>query len=588
MTRIVLTMRRHSEPITINVFANTPSEGELQRGDVIVAINGRDTSNLSHKQAQDAITGGGGQIELLVQRPLGPVSIKPLTPKVDTRAPSFPQSPVRAPQIVIPVYKPGKSGPKSPVRIVPISPHKPASHSDTGSTHAATDNMDSAGFMPKKVTLNKFGGGTTNFGTSFGSAPGGPQSPQRATHAQGYRPVAAPAQVHTQETQVNYQTQFSAPQQSPHSSYTAEDRGVEEETLGGVNERRRTFIQKDQRSNSALGSDEDDYPTAPVWERRQLFGKKAPSRSAVPRSRKSLPTFGRPRAGEEASYTTFGVDYSKPLPKPQPSKHSGATRARPPPVNARIDETDSGSGWTGTLRGESKQLKPWEREALEMERYQSGTVDQPYRPHTQPPVAPKPKIVQISAQSTVRSSGQPSSGGQSHRSVSPSVPPKPSRTSASRPDHGNHLSTVFNSAPDNVSGGHRGPAGGSNVVHLQYNSPIGLYSKDNVRDTYIGQTQARAASHSPGGAQVKPAVPGDRDWNNSYVYQMVHSSEKTTSSSASGRPGQPMTGETVTTTRRTEESRYPGQEPQRHVTETVQRHPITDYKYDNAIMMSDF
>lgn len=52
----------------MQVFANTPSEGELQRGDVIVAINGRDTSNLSHKQAQDAISGGGGQIELLVQR----------------------------------------------------------------------------------------------------------------------------------------------------------------------------------------------------------------------------------------------------------------------------------------------------------------------------------------------------------------------------------------------------------------------------------------------------------------------------------------------------------------------------------------
>lgn len=211
--------------------------------------------------------------------------------------------------------------------------------------------------------------------------------------------------------------------------------------------------------------------------------------AAVPRSKKSLPTF-------EASYTTFGVDYSKPLPQKQPSKHSSAPRARPPPVNARIDETDSGSGWTGTLRGESKQLKPWEREALEMERYQGGTVDQPYRPHTQPPVAPKPKIVQISAQSTVRASGQPSSGGQGQRSVSPSVPPKPSRTSAARPEHQNHLSPVANHAPDNVSGGHRGPAGGSNVVHLQYNSPIGLYSKDNVRDTYVGQTQARAASHS--------------------------------------------------------------------------------------------
>lgn len=50
------------------MFANTPSERELHRGDVIVAINGRDTSNLTHKQAQDAISGGGGQIELLVQR----------------------------------------------------------------------------------------------------------------------------------------------------------------------------------------------------------------------------------------------------------------------------------------------------------------------------------------------------------------------------------------------------------------------------------------------------------------------------------------------------------------------------------------
>lgn len=50
------------------VFSNSPAEGELQRGDVILAINGRDASTLTHKQAQDSIKFGGGQVELLVSR----------------------------------------------------------------------------------------------------------------------------------------------------------------------------------------------------------------------------------------------------------------------------------------------------------------------------------------------------------------------------------------------------------------------------------------------------------------------------------------------------------------------------------------
>lgn len=52
----------------LQVFSNSPAEGELQRGDVILAINGRDASTLTHKQAQDSIKFGGGQVELLVSR----------------------------------------------------------------------------------------------------------------------------------------------------------------------------------------------------------------------------------------------------------------------------------------------------------------------------------------------------------------------------------------------------------------------------------------------------------------------------------------------------------------------------------------
>lgn len=208
------------------VFANTPSERELQRGDIIVAINGRDTTNLTHKSAQDAISAGGGQIEFLVQRPLGPINIKPLSPVKDTRAPAFPQTPTRAPQINIPIHK--LSGPQSPTRIIPISPQKPSPPKPTGRPvvhlsqrqNQGYDQVDmaSSGFKPKKVTLNKFGGGGFDFGSSYGAAAsrGTPQSPQRAPQSQGYRPVAVPEPAPTSPPisrgTIEYQTQFSAPQ----------------------------------------------------------------------------------------------------------------------------------------------------------------------------------------------------------------------------------------------------------------------------------------------------------------------------------------------------------------------------------------
>ena len=55
-------------PLSPQVFSNSPAEGELQRGDVIVSINNRDGATLTHKQAQDLIKHGGGQVELVVNR----------------------------------------------------------------------------------------------------------------------------------------------------------------------------------------------------------------------------------------------------------------------------------------------------------------------------------------------------------------------------------------------------------------------------------------------------------------------------------------------------------------------------------------
>ncbi|XP_060582473.1 serine/arginine repetitive matrix protein 1-like isoform X3 [Ruditapes philippinarum] len=601
-SNVLLTSRRSSAPITIHVFANTPSERELHRGDVIVAINGRDTSNLTHKQAQDAISGGGGQIEFLVQRPFGNITIKPLTPATDTRAPSLPQSPTRAPQITIPIQR--KQGPQSPTRTIPISPQKPSPPKPATKLVQHTEpNRDmSAGFMPKKVTLNKFGGGGPDFGSAYGGVAG-----HRPPQTQ-YRPVAAPVpardqydyggqpQQQQQHQQQSYQqqqtfqsqTQFSAPQSPPVKQ--PEERGVEEEDYGSVNERRRNFMKGAPQPPNALGSDEDDYPTAPVWERRKIFGKQRGPPPAIQRSRKPTPSFGRARAQGDSSYTTFGVDYTKPQPQQQPKPTS--SRPRPPAVNARRDDDEmDGQPWSNTLRGESKMMKPWEREALEAERYQSATVDQPYRPHMhspQPPTAPKPKIVQISAQSTVRQDQHSPSAA--YRSVSPTVPPKPYRSQAPPPETSPYQSPTFqhlspNAALNDVSGSYGQAGQAPNVVHLQYNSPIGLYSNANVMDSYVGQTKGRALSPSQ---PKKPPVPGERDWNDSFVYQMIHSSEKTTSSNYSDGTGQKPQGETVTTSRVAHETKYPGQEPQRRVTETVQRSGVPDYKFDSAIGMSDF
>lgn len=53
---------------TLQVFFNSPAEGELQRGDVILSVNGRDTSQLTHVQALDLIKHSSGQLQLVIDR----------------------------------------------------------------------------------------------------------------------------------------------------------------------------------------------------------------------------------------------------------------------------------------------------------------------------------------------------------------------------------------------------------------------------------------------------------------------------------------------------------------------------------------
>ena len=198
-----------------------------------------------------------------------------------------------------------------------------------------------------------------------------------------------------------------------------------------------------------------------------------------------MPAYGRAVADDSP---VFGSDYNDPASYQTLPKAKKPSRPRPPPVNRRDDE----EGWSSTLRAE-RNLKPWEKEALEMEMYQGATATEPFRPSLAPAVAPKPRITQITAQSTARpqqSAPRPSHQASGARSVSPAVrKPQhpPTRSPVPQPQYNSY------EPYGDISGAPPDTPGTPRIVHLQYNSPMGLYSKGNIQDAFVGQTQGRAS-----------------------------------------------------------------------------------------------
>uniref|UniRef100_A0A0B7BF19 PDZ domain-containing protein n=1 Tax=Arion vulgaris TaxID=1028688 RepID=A0A0B7BF19_9EUPU len=68
-----------NEPHTVRrVFSNSPAEGQLQRGDVILSINSRDSSYLSYKEFQDILKSGGEVIQLVINRAIPLIAPQPV------------------------------------------------------------------------------------------------------------------------------------------------------------------------------------------------------------------------------------------------------------------------------------------------------------------------------------------------------------------------------------------------------------------------------------------------------------------------------------------------------------------------------
>ncbi|XP_056018833.1 uncharacterized protein LOC125672255 isoform X11 [Ostrea edulis] len=409
------------ELVVQRVFSNSPAEGELQRGDVILAINGRDASTLTHKQAQDGIKHCGGQVELLVSRPPSGASVKPLQPQSPTRAPQLPVN--KTASIQIPIRRSSDHGPKT------MPPPAVAGH------------------QPKKITMNKFGGGVTNFGNSYGARAMQPGwSPQPSIYSQQYTPqpsmqereATAPQfqpqyqpppqqqyqqyqsppqqqQYHSPQQQYHppqqqYQPppqQLYQPQQSPRSPQAAQYQPY------SLNQPQKTSVatfspstptsqyispglsQPDYVRSDDPIDDEVDYEYVPVSQRRTVFKDKQEKQPQINRSGRRR-TYGSPGGG--GSMSQFGTDYSK---GPTPAAVTVQQRPRPPPVTqvpvniapVSHDEPDTSSfskGWSGTLKS-SGGPRPWEQEKTE---YVMPSLREPEQQQTSkrpaPAVSPKP------------------------------------------------------------------------------------------------------------------------------------------------------------------------------------------------------
>ena len=143
-------------------------------------------------------------------------------------------------------------------------------------------------------------------------------------------------------------------------------------------------------------------------------------------------------------------------------------------------EDDSVPAWKNTLK--SSGVKPWDKELereIEMQARQDDYEAQKY--HQQQ--------AQL-AQQAQQAQQQPRSVDPQPPAPAPALaPPSPARATLS-PDPAYQCQLSENSPVLPMPGNEPPPKEGPKVVHLQYNSPMGLYSSQNVEETLHGQTQA--------------------------------------------------------------------------------------------------
>ncbi|CAL1543367.1 unnamed protein product [Lymnaea stagnalis] len=633
-----------SQPLVVQrVFSNSPAEGELQRGDVILSINSRDASQLTHKQAQDLIKHGGGQVQLIVNRPPPGTQVPPLSPPIVTQRPRAPSlqspsssSPSSRPLTIIlassqsgqPQYKPPVM---QPLHVqAPVSPQyqiqrQRSSHSQPPSTptpstpvppwaaqqfepkrvsklsklggggqsfgtdyctlprrslsaqyggryHTQSQSSDgpepgepdrlATGPPPRVCNLRNLGGGGFDFGTSFGS--GSATLPRRSAGRRLSQPPSMPSTTGYHPKKVNLSRlggggpefgsdfshrdgigQTAAQRYEPNNdksvmlnrvhtsldTITLSPRTPEVQTSSPFYQAYEPQYQspsqqlftptglllEQQRLQEQLDEGE---AIVPVWERRRQFQPGAGQTAVRTPANKPPPRIAKPRPGP-TSYGDFGTDYSRQKPSPgawrpaQPSKPAQAPVFKPTPAPVSAPPATYSPSVQYAPKPAPKPSPPLPSHAPGPASQQSWQQAPPQEEEGTP-----------AWRNTLKSTGvKPWEQDTGYTIQQPPV-----RSVPYTPNPAPHAAPFSPTQTPGLELG--GSDNGPKVVHLQYNSPMGLYSNQNVAETLQGQTQALSGQTS------KPPPPannesGERDWSQSAVLRFISQEE------SRGKPKQP-------------------------------------------------
>lgn len=397
------------------VFANSPAEGNLQRGDTILKLNNCEATQLTHKRAQELFSAAGGQIILSIKRG------QYIAPKKDPPKPKETQA-----YRTVPLELTGIASPKL----------------GGGNIDLGTSYLKQASSVPAPPAMNR-----------QSSKPWEDQEMLYKVHdtlSHIQYPFAAPTVPAPAQSGISCMNMYSG---GPPAPAPAAVPAPPPYTPGPPPP------QQDE---------EDDYEFVPVRQRRNQFNKA----DYLPQERKPIkPQRPPPR---------FAPAPTPPAaPKPMTPVHFAApmTPLAPSPAPFRPAEGEvvqpATPAWAGTLSSAGGP-KPWDAGV------KPSHVSKPAR--------------SVSPQKKAAAAAPPSSGEF-----------KPTQTKV----------IDFSNQPDD----------GPRVMHLQYNSPLDMYSKENVEETLQGQTQAALGG---GNTVVPKKTPAeDRDWTQSALLRLIYEEETT-------------------------------------------------------------
>ncbi|CAH1794698.1 unnamed protein product [Owenia fusiformis] len=468
------------------VSLGSPAEGEVKIGDILTKVDSHDVSNLTHVEALDVLKKTGGNVVLQLKR----TGIKPRKDKGSDIGSMIPLVP-KGWQISSNTYLAQTYRPPGRSKTPPPSP-------------------SSQGYRTNPLVLPS--------GKSFAqSSKPGMFGQDYSQYSQG----APPRQ--TQDDQMVHRLSASlgqaAAQQHPGSEAPditwqprATDLGLDYRDYGRTPVGRsqsqrgpRGFNQQAPKKFSAAShkapacqpmnayqppkfDPTPSYQSPPPTQQQPSFQPAAPQQNyqAAPQqqSYQAAPQQQSYQAApQQQSYQPAPQQQSyQPAPQQQsyqPSQQQDPlikhTVWKPPPKNPVLKTPEF--GWTPSWRtgGKSAPQQPQRAPA-------QGEVEEPQTPAWSGT---------LRNTTNMRAYDQ-SAPQQPAPQYSPQGPASPKQVSFQQDQPDAYVPVHQPRVQDTARPGQAGPGGdGARVVHLQYNTPIGLYSKDNVKETLTGQTRGK-------------------------------------------------------------------------------------------------